>query len=107
MTLQTKRWDIVDQLGTEEKIFHFLEAAFEDGDASLIAAALGAVAKARGMTDVARQSGLSRENLYKSLSEEGNPEFATISKVVNALGYSLTVVAGRMWSDPRDLFLSS
>jgi len=91
MTLKTKKWDVTDHLDTEERIALFLEAVFEDGDPATISAAIGEVARARGMTDVARDAGLSRENLYKALSESGNPEFSTILKLIKALGFNLTV----------------
>jgi probable addiction module antidote protein len=67
----------------------YLEAALEDGDAAVIAAALGDVARARGMTDVARKAGLGRESLYKALSPGGNPELSTILRVLKALGLRL------------------
>lgn len=95
MTTETKRWDIADHLDSDEKIALFLEAVFEDGDPALIAAAIGEVARARGMSQVAKDAGLSRENLYRALSEGGNPEFGTILKVMRAIGYDLTIV-------PRD-----
>ena len=66
-----------------------LEAALEEGEPSLIAAALGDIARARGMTQLARDTGLGRESLYKALSPNGNPEFSTILKVVQALGLKL------------------
>ena len=91
MPLETKKWDVTEHLDTEERIALFLEAVFEDGDPATISAAIGEVARARGMTNVARDAGLSRENLYKALSESGNPEFSTILKVVKALGFNLTV----------------
>ncbi|MGS0891243.1 addiction module antidote protein [Burkholderia stagnalis] len=78
-------------LKDEETIRHYLAQAFEDGDPRLIQAALGNVAKARGMTALARESGVKREALYRALSEGGNAEFATIMKVVGALGLHLTV----------------
>ncbi|MEN8514304.1 MULTISPECIES: addiction module antidote protein [Burkholderia] len=78
-------------LKDEETIRHYLAQAFEDGDPRLIQAALGNVAKARGMTALARESGVKREALYRALSEGGNAEFATIMKVVSALGLHLTV----------------
>ncbi|KVH09056.1 MULTISPECIES: addiction module antidote protein [Burkholderia] len=78
-------------LKDEEAIRHYLAQAFEDGDPGLIQAALGNVAKARGMTALARESGVKREALYRALSEGGNAEFATIMKVVAALGLHLTV----------------
>ena len=67
----------------------YLEAALSEGDASLIAAALGDIARAKGMSKVASDAGLGRESLYKALSAQGNPEFATIMKVVTALGLRL------------------
>ena len=91
MPLETRKWDVTEYLDTEERIALFLEAVFEDGDPASIAAAIGDVARARGMTNVARDSGLSRENLYKTLSENGNPEFSTVLKVIKALGFGLTI----------------
>lgn len=67
----------------------YLDSALEDGDPELVAAALGDIARAKGMTQVARDAGLGRESLYKALSPAGNPEFATILKVVSALGFQL------------------
>lgn len=91
MSAETKKWDIADHLDSDERMALYLEAAFEDGDPALIAAAIGDVARARGMTQVAKETGLSRENLYRALSEGGNPEFATILKVIRAIGYDLTI----------------
>jgi probable addiction module antidote protein len=85
----TRPWDAADHLETQEDVVAYLEAAFEDGDPTLIAAALGDIARARGMSQIARETGLGRESLYKALSPEGNPEFATIIKVVHALGLRL------------------
>ncbi len=87
--IQTKPWDAADYLETQEDIALYLEAAFEDGDPRLIAAALGDVARAKGMTKVATDAGLGRESLYKALSPDGNPEFATVLKVLQALGLRL------------------
>lgn len=88
---ETMKWDLAEHLDNEERITLFLEAVFEDGDPRVIAAAIGEVAKARGMSQVAREAGLSRESLYKALSENGNPEFGTVLRVVKALGFDLTV----------------
>jgi probable addiction module antidote protein len=85
----TRPWDVVEHLEAEEATVAYLEAALEDGDPGLIAAALGDIARARGMAQVARDAGLGRESLYKALSPGGNPEFATILKVVQALGLRL------------------
>jgi len=90
---KTIAWDVADHLKTDEDIANYLEAAFEDGDPSLVAAALGDVARAKGMAQVARDAGLGRESLYKALSSDGNPEFATILKVIQALGLKLKVEA--------------
>jgi probable addiction module antidote protein len=92
MVLTTKPWDVTEHLDTDERIALFLEAVFEDGDAAAIAAAIGTVAKARGMTQLAAETGLSRPALYKALSGEGNPGLDTIMKVLAALGVRLTVV---------------
>jgi len=82
-------WDPSEHLETEQDMAIYLEAALEDGDPSLVAAALGDIARARGMTQLARETGLGRESLYKALSPNGNPEFSTIMKVVQALGLRL------------------
>ena len=85
----TTPWDAADHLRTDEDMAAYLEAALEEGDPTLVAAALGDIARAKGMTQVARDAGLGRESLYKALSPAGNPEFATILKVVAALGLQL------------------
>lgn len=90
MGLDTKPWDAADHLDSEEMILAYLEAAVEDGDPALIAAAIGDVARAKGMTEVAVAAGLSRESLYKSLSADGNPSFGTVLKVLRALGIDLS-----------------
>ena len=92
--LKTRPWDAVEHLDTEEDQAAYLEAALEEGDPALIAAALGDIARAAGMTKIARETGLGRESLYKALSPEGNPEFATVLKVVRALGLSLHAKTG-------------
>jgi probable addiction module antidote protein len=85
------RWDVVDSLKTEEDIAFYFEACLVDdpGDGSLVRAALGDIARARGMTRLARDTGLSREGLYQALSVKGNPEFSTVMKVIKALGLKL------------------
>jgi probable addiction module antidote protein len=85
----TTAWDPAEHLETEADMAAYLEAALEESDPALIAAALGDIARAKGMTQVAREAGLGRESLYKALSPDGNPEFATIMKVVSALGLQL------------------
>jgi probable addiction module antidote protein len=85
----TTAWDPAEHLDTEEDMAAYLEAALEEGDAALIAAALGDIVRAKGMTQVARDAGLGRESLYKALSPSGNPEFSTILRVIQALGLQL------------------
>ncbi len=90
--ITTTIWDASEHLNTKEDIIAYVEAALEDGDPSLISAVLGDVARSKGMTQIARETGLGRESLYKSLSIEGNPEFATVLRVIKALGLQLKVV---------------
>jgi probable addiction module antidote protein len=87
----TTRNDVAEHLRTPEEMAAYLEACFEEanGDAAFIAKALGDIACAKGMTQVARDAGLSRESLYKALSGERNPNFDTILKVIMALGLKL------------------
>lgn len=87
---KTQPWDAAEHLESKEDIAAYLEAALEDGDAALITAALGDIARSKGMTQIAKATGLGRESLYKALSSKGNPEFATVLKVVQALGLRLT-----------------
>ena len=87
------KWDIQNFLKTEADIAAYLEAAFDDGDPAIIAAALGDVAKARGMAKVSKASGLNRAHLYTSLSADGNPELRTMVGVLKACGLKLTIAA--------------
>lgn len=93
MVLETTHYDSADYLKTKQDIAAYLEAAFEDGDPALITHALGVVARSEGMTELAKQTGLTRTSLYKALSADGHPEFATVLKVVQALGLKMTVAA--------------
>ena len=86
----TRVWDAAEHLKSDDDIAAYLNAAFEESDPALIAAALGDIARAKGMTRVARSAGLGRESLYKALSPDGRPELATVMKVVHALGLKLT-----------------
>jgi len=85
----TTLWDPAEHLKSEDDMAAYLEAALEEGDPNLVAAALGDIARAKGMTQVAKDAGLGRESLYKALSPAGNPAFGTILKVVAALGLQL------------------
>ncbi|MFL9873136.1 addiction module antidote protein [Paraburkholderia megapolitana] len=86
VTSRAKPYDGSKYLRGEDTIRHYLNNALESGDARLIQTALGTIAKARGMTSLARDSGIKREALYRALSDTGNPEFGTILAVVHALG---------------------
>ena len=88
---KTSKYDVAEHLRTPEEMAAYLEACLEEanGDAAFIAKALGDIARAKGMTQVARDAGLSRESLYKALSGERTPGFDTILKVVDALGLKL------------------
>ena len=88
--IKTYPWDISEHLRTEDEIAAYLSAVLEDGDTTLFVSAVGDIAKARGMTDIARKAGVSRSSLYHSLSGRGNPEFATMMSVINSLGVKLT-----------------
>ncbi len=93
MAIETTRWDIAEHLDSDEAIAAYLEAVFEEGDDAEIRDAIGHVARARGMTEVANKAGISRAGLYKALGEGGNPSFAAISSILKALGVRLTVAA--------------
>lgn len=84
-------YDASEFLETEEDVVAYLNAALEDGDPGLLAAALGDIARARGMSQLAKETGITRDGLYKALSPSGNPSFSTVNKVVHALGYKLGI----------------
>ncbi len=90
-TIRTRPWDVAEYLSTPEEMAAYLEVALEDGDPALVTAAIGDIARARGMTQLSRDTGLARESLYRALSAEGHPEFATVLKVLKALGLQLRV----------------
>jgi probable addiction module antidote protein len=89
MTIETRPFDPAAYLDGPEALLAYLEGAFADGEASEIADALGVVARARGMSQLAEDTGLTRQALYKALSSDGNPEFATVLKVIRAFGLRL------------------
>ena len=93
MARKTRRWDAADTLETKADIAAYLDAVLEDGDADLLKAALGDIARAKGMAEIAKAAGMGRTNLYKALSPDGNPEFATVAKVLKALGLRLRIAA--------------
>ncbi len=89
--IRLSKWDSAEYLKTDEDMVGYLEACLDEAgdDAAFIAKALGTIARAKGMTQLANETGLGRESLYKALSGEGNPSFATILKVMSALGIKL------------------
>ncbi len=86
---KTRPYDAAEYLETAEDMAAYLEAALQDGEPAVVVQALGTIARARGMSQIARDTGLGRESLYKALSPESNPKFATVLKVVRALGLKL------------------
>ena len=91
MALKTRPFDAARYLDSEEGIREYLLAACEDGNPDEIAHALGVIARARGMSELSKKTGLTRQALYKALSGEGNPAFATVTKVAEALGLRLSI----------------
>lgn len=91
MARELKKWDAADYLKDAEDIAAYLEVVMEDNDPAMTIKALGAVARSAGMTELANKIGVGRESLYKSLSGEGNPSFATVAKVLDVLGLRLSV----------------
>ncbi len=91
MKVEVTDWDTSNYLDGDEAMIAYLEASFEDGDPKVIAMALGNIAKAKGMSQVAKQAGITREALYKSLSEKGDPKLSTLIGVMKALGLRLSV----------------
>jgi probable addiction module antidote protein len=91
MGLKTRPYDAAEYLDDDETIEAYIEAALATSDPAFIAQALGTVARARGMSQIAKDAGLSRESLYKALGAEGNPEFGTVLKVLQALGLKLSI----------------
>jgi len=92
MTIKTTPYNPFDYFETKEEINEYLNNAFMDDDPRIFIIALGYLARKKGMTKVARETGLNRESLYKSLAEDGNPKFSTISKITKALGCKLAVI---------------
>ena len=103
MALKLRNWDSAEYLKTEEDAALYFEACLEEAgdDAAFIAKALGTIARARGMARLAKDTGLGRESLYKALSGEGNPSFATILKVVHTLGIKLHATKTSPETPPR------
>jgi len=92
MNVTTSHWDASEYLDSPDMIHEYLKATIEEGDPQALIIALGNVARAVGMSEIARKTNLSRQNLYKALSPNSSPKFDTIKKVIDALGCKLTVV---------------
>ncbi len=92
---RTRPYDSAEYLNSAEALQTYMEEALETNDAAFIAKALGTMARARGMSQIAKKAGLSRESLYKALSTEGNPEFGTVIRVMHALGLKFSVTAAQ------------
>jgi probable addiction module antidote protein len=92
MALKLKKWDVTEHMDSEEFVSEYLKAAFESGNIPEITRALADIARARNMTDIAAKMGISRQGLYKTLSENDNPEFATIQKLITALGLQMSII---------------
>lgn len=90
-TKKATKWDSAEFLTAEEDIVAYLNAALEDGDTSVIVTALGDIARSKGMTQLAKETGITRDGLYKALSPTGNPSFDTVQKVIRAFGWKLDV----------------
>ena len=93
MVIKLKKWDVTEHMNNDEFISEYLKTAFESGDISEITRALNDVVRARNMTELAKKMGISRQGLYKTLSENGNPEFATINKLITVLGLQMSINA--------------
>ena len=88
---QLPKFDVVDYLKTDKDMAHYLNAVLEDGDPALFVAAIGDIARAKGMMDLSKRSGVTREALYRALKMGAQPRFETVAKVINALGMRLAV----------------
>ena len=85
-------WDMADNINTKEEVHAYLQGALEENDIETLFDVIGAIARSKGMMTIARELGLSRESLYKSLSVGGNPSFSTILKVLDLLGYKMQIM---------------
>jgi probable addiction module antidote protein len=93
--MELKKFDVAEHLVDEETITEFLKAVMEEGDSSGLVAALGQVARARGMSSISERSGMSRESLYRALTKDAHPRYETVVKVLEALDLRLTLKRGR------------
>jgi len=84
-------WDLADEIETKEDVVGILDAALEENDMEFLFKVIGDIARSKGMAQIARELNLNRENLYRSLSQNGNPSFSTIAKILNNLGFQLSI----------------
>ena len=89
--VKTTVWDLAEHINTKEDVLGILEAALEENDTSLLLAVIGDIARSKGMSQIAKELNLARESLYRSLSQDGNPSFTTIVKVLDNMGFQLSV----------------
>jgi probable addiction module antidote protein len=90
--MELHEWDMAENINTREEVFAYLQGALEENDTETLFDVIGAIARSKGMLMVAKELGLSRESLYKSLSPTGNPSFSTVLKVLDLLGYKLQIL---------------
>ena len=90
--ITTRKWDTSEYLDSPEMIHEYLKSAFEEGDSEMLIVAIGNVAKAKGMSEIARTTNFSRQNLYKAFTSGSSPKFDTVKKVIEALGCKLAIV---------------
>ena len=86
-----EKWDLADDIETREDVIGILEAALEENDPEFLFKVIGDIARSKGMAQIARELNLNRESLYRSLSQDGNPSFVTIFKVLDNLGFQLSI----------------
>ena len=91
MKEKTTVWDMADHINTKEDVIGVLEAALEENDTAFLLSVIGDIARSKGMAQIARELNLARESLYRSLAQDGNPSFNTVVKVLDNLGYQLSV----------------
>ena len=89
--MKTYEWDMAENINTRDEVIAYLEAALEENDTETLFDVIGAIARSKGMMIIAKELGLSRESLYKSLSPAGNPSFVTVAKVLDNMGFQLSV----------------
>jgi probable addiction module antidote protein len=89
--LKTTKWDLAKQIKTKDDVFGIIDAALEENDTALLLAVIGDIARSKGMSQVAKDVNLARESLYRSLSPNGNPSFSTVTKILDNLGFCLSI----------------